>query len=639
MKANIKFNKPTFFMKLPTKLFTVFSLFTAISFQSFSADPYLLKLDDVTFNESTGSITNYNNFSEKDIIIPGSFNINGTEVNVKSIASFSFVYKSLTSVVISEGVTSIDSHAFYGNSISSLSLPESMKTIDEYAFNLNSLTTVTFPGGVNKIGKLAFAHNKLSSITLPATITEISGGAFNSNLITEVNGEPSSGIIYGRIDNGSVDNSVIISYGGESDVIDFIPSTVNTIDENAFFNNSITSVVIPENITDIGALAFGENNLTQINLPTGIMSVEIMAFAHNSIESVSIPESLTNIEGGAFNDNLISEVNGNSSDGIFYKRNIDGSTDYSEIISYGGGKLVIDFLPETVTIIGDGAFRNSHIIEVIIPSNVTTIEDGAFYENELLSVVIPDKVTYIGPIAFGHNKLTTVSLPEGLLTIDNSAFFFNQLNSVILPTSLIRIGGTALVANNLSSFSLPVHPEFSNDGWKDDLGNKYSNGEEVNDLNLGYSLSGVYIVSYKLNGGEKPENNPKVYHRDQGISEFEPATRAGYVFEGWFDELDNEITSIPPGTERDIVLYAKWGAASLIPEQKYSNLNIYPNPASDKITVEFQPGESFEIYNIYGKLVLRKENNETSQISINGLYDGIYIVKSGNKTSRLIIKR
>lgn len=72
--------------------------------------------------------------------------------------------------------------------------------------------------------------------------------------------------------------------------------------------------------------------------------------------------------------------------------------------------------------------------------------------------------------------------------------------------------------------------------------------------------------------------------------------------------------------------------------------NIYPNPAKELITLEFEANEETEliIYDIAGSQVFMKKNvlsNET--ISVQNFNSGVYIVKvinqKINETKRLVI--
>ena len=102
-------------------------------------------------------------------------------------------------------------------------------------------------------------------------------------------------------------------------------------------------------------------------------------------------------------------------------------------------------------------FAYKNITSVVIPNSVTTIGDRAFRNNNLTSVVIPDSVTTIGYYAFAENNLTNVVIPNSVTTIVGYAFAGNNLTSVVIPDSVTTIGGYAFAWNNLSSVYIGVN--------------------------------------------------------------------------------------------------------------------------------------------------------------------------------------
>ncbi len=79
----------------------------------------------------------------------------------------------------------------------------------------------------------------------------------------------------------------------------------------------------------------------------------------------------------------------------------------------------------------------------------------------------------------------------------------------------------------------------------------------------------------------------------------------------------------------------------------FSEISIYPNPFSQKITLTILKNNSFiksiSIYDLNGKLVLEKEyNSNTINVNLNQYNNGIYFVKiidnNGNVTAQKIIK-
>jgi len=68
-----------------------------------------------------------------------------------------------------------------------------------------------------------------------------------------------------------------------------------------------------------------------------------------------------------------------------------------------------------------------------------------------------------------------------------------------------------------------------------------------------------------------------------------------------------------------------------------AQLNVYPNPASSEITVGGHEG-LIEIFDMSGRLLLSKqEQNPISQINIESLSSGIYILKSGEQMMKMVV--
>ena len=131
----------------------------------------------------------------KDVVIPQ---------NVTHIGVEAFVDRSLTSVIISNGVISIGANAF----------------------ELNFIESVTIPGNVSSIGDDAFIDNGLTSVIILNGLTSIGGGAFQYNSLTAIE----------------------------------IPDSVTDIEIAAFYFNSLESVIIGHGIKSIGGEAFGDNS-------------------------------------------------------------------------------------------------------------------------------------------------------------------------------------------------------------------------------------------------------------------------------------------------------------------------------------------------------------------------------------------
>lgn len=158
--------------------------------------------------------------------------------------------------------------------------------IEDYGFASRHLTAVQLPEGITSLGKSSFRSNYLKSISIPSTVNYIGPGAFNDNVIAQINGISSDGLIFARSSDGSVDNTTIVSYGGVSNIIDFIPTTVLTLGEDAFFLVGIKNLIIPVSVTKLGVSCFFGNDIESLFIPNGVRHIEQQAFSANSILSV-----------------------------------------------------------------------------------------------------------------------------------------------------------------------------------------------------------------------------------------------------------------------------------------------------------------------------------------------------------------
>ena len=171
--------------------------------------------------------------------------------------------RSLTSVVIPDGVTSIGMYAFrYCRSLTSVVIPDSVTSIGYGAFDgCNNLTSVVIGDSVTSIGNYAFSGcSSLTNITVHennASYKDIDG-----NLYTK-------------------DGATLIQYAvGKTDTSFIIPGSVTSIGSYAFSNcSSLTSVVILDSVTSIGEGAFRDcNSLTSVVIPDSVTSIGDQAF-------------------------------------------------------------------------------------------------------------------------------------------------------------------------------------------------------------------------------------------------------------------------------------------------------------------------------------------------------------------------
>ena len=388
---------------------------------------------------------------------------------------------SLESVTIGSGVTSIGSSAFYGcTSLASITIPDSVTSIGYEAFKgCASLKSITIESGVTSIDDYAFSGcTSLASMTIPNSVTSIGDDAFSGcTSLTSV-----------KIGNGVTSIGGYAFEGCTSLASMTIPNSVTSIGYRAFLNcTSLTSIIIPDSVTSIGDIAFYNtayyndksnwdngilyigNHLIKatlsesVEIKQGTKTIADSALGGDSTSSITIPDSVISIGDEAFTYciNLaeinvgIENANYSSENGILFNK------DKTEIVCYPAGKRDVSSysIPDSVTIIGDGAFKFTSLTSITIPDGVTSIGRYAFEDcRPLTSITIPDSVTNIGSSAFRNcTSLESVTIGDGVTSIEDETFWNCQsLASVTIGSSVTSIGDEAFFnCTSLTSIIIP----------------------------------------------------------------------------------------------------------------------------------------------------------------------------------------
>ncbi len=285
-----------------------------------------------------------------------------------------------------------------------------LTTIAEMAFyGCTKLSSINLEVGLRSIGNQAFSNCvSFTTLYIPYSVTSIGYSAFNNVLNIAYNGIATptySNKNWGaRCRNGEVDGYFVYMPANESENPEEylpakswlmgcstmaegrveIPSTVTTIDQNAFYNcNKITSITIPSSLQNVYSDAFSGCTFDNVYI-SDLAAWCAIYFANSSANPVSTARH------------------------IF--------------------------------------INNKEMDDLVIPSGVSRIGSYAFYYmKSIKSVTIPEGVTYIGQYAFSAcDSLQSVLLPSSLERIDNYAFAYTtSLESPVIPSSVSGIGYSA----------------------------------------------------------------------------------------------------------------------------------------------------------------------------------------------------
>lgn len=169
-------------------------------------------------------------------------------------------------------------------------------------------------------------------------------------------------------------------------------------------------------------------------------------------------------ERGNDNDILYTSITDFELEGNEYSDN-DDDDDYDDderkvyIEKYIGTDTLVK-IPDIITDISSGAFKNCKGIErIIIPNSVTYIGSNAFCGCEnLVRINIPDCLTEIGSTLFyGCKNITHIDIPDSVTEIGEKAFFgCEKLESINIPDSVTKIKKLAFYGcKNLKNVNIP----------------------------------------------------------------------------------------------------------------------------------------------------------------------------------------
>ena len=376
---------------------------------------------------------------------------------------------------------------------------------DKAFYKCKNLEEVVFNGWMQSIGDSAFEGcSSIVKITFKgaanneAVSLRIGEGAFRScTMLTEVLFEANSRVtdLGAQAFKGCV-RLTQISF----------PASLTVIGANAFESTKLASVIFAENgnLTEIGASAFTTLPLAVLKFPASLQTIGESAFYQNQsltsvefaadgadltigdyafqkcekLESIAISKNVVGIGEGVFLDcKKLAEVTVDENnqyfvtdDGVLFDKG------YTRLLFYPAGKTGTFVLPEQMTSIGAGVFKeNEGLTGIKIGKNVTFIgkeafkdcenfetvefeeggteelvlEEGAFrWCDALKPFTLPNRVKAL-PAYFvcGNDSLTNFVIPDSVESIGESAFLGVPLENVIIPASVTFIDKGAFASS------------------------------------------------------------------------------------------------------------------------------------------------------------------------------------------------
>lgn len=293
-----------------------------------------------------------------------------------------------------------------------------------------------------------------------------------------------------------------------------LPASLKVIEEEAFANLNVNTVILPEGLERIESRAFAGSTVYSVNLPASLTYIADDALEGATVANITAPDNTYAHEWMEEQGFILREVSGVDYDYTIYNRAVTitkykgNATDVVIPDSMDGfpvrgiGEDAFSYcwdmtnvtIPNSVVSIGRDAFyRCFKLTGITIPNGVTSIEAAAFEDCiSLTSMTIPNGVTSIGWAAFkGCISLTSVTIPNSVTRIDNEAFRGCPfLTNVTIPDSVTIIGDQAFEScHGITSLTIP--------GSVISIGDKafYNCGPAKKVYNVEASLDGLTSVT------------------------------------------------------------------------------------------------------------------------------------------------
>lgn len=317
--------------------------------------------------------------------------------------------------------------------------------------------------------------------------------------------------------------------------------------------------------------------------------------------------------------NLYVEVGNNS--GFSGDANIpttvtDGSQNYTVIsirnlAFYNCTALTSVTVGNSVTSIGNNAFSDcTALITVTIGNSVTSIEEYAFaYCSALTSLTIGNSVTTIGNSAFSEcSGLTSVTIPNSVTVIGEYAFArCSSLISITIPNSVNFISeGTFYNCLGLTSVIIPNSVNSIGDY-------AFLNCPALTSVTC--TIPTPLVINANVFGGTTNQATCDLYTIDATSQALYQAAPVWQNFRAVLLGNDNFVK------------------AAFI---------VYPNPASDILTIELENNLELQGVNFHNALGQIVKTSNTTTTNISELAKGSYFIEvitnEGKATKTIIVK-
>ncbi|NDW09958.1 leucine-rich repeat protein [Dysgonomonas sp. 520] len=502
-------------------------------------------------------------------------------------------------------------------SLANLDLSESTVTRDNAAVVRNDIPANAFK-----------ANSSIKTISFPSSLTGIGAGAFMSSALEGIITLPS------KIPATSAEHGIFGNSQGITGFAIAADAPNITVVDGVVFNKDMSTLhyypcgktdaayQIPENVVTIRNSAFECNyNLKDLTFASTTTTLQAGANRFDATANFSTIENIFVAEGNP----VLASVNG-----VLYQ------TATNRVVWSPKGKTQL-IITEPIQIFAGGGSQNS----VFGGNGKTDFGDGLGSQNNNYAKVV-----------------TLVDLPETLESIEDGAFVAtDELVTFICRATNVPVNKSQSFNNVGSSigWNTKVYvPASALDDYKASTwvnGTMGDNGKGGTTAYKGFALNnffGFYDIALTYATTQSSIGTDIALEND-ALTVTADAAPVGKIFKKWTSTTHPELLT-DQDTKTTINITMPAAALELTAtyeddttvgigniENTNSEFVIYPNPATDYIKLAGVADSNFVIYNVAGQQVSEGvANNEP--ISVSGLANGIYILKTDGKAMRFIKK-
>lgn len=282
--------------------------------------------------------------------------------------------------------------------------------------------------------------------------------------------------------------------------------------------------------------------------------------------------------------------------------------------------------------------KGARIENCIIENNTSTSNNGAALDaamNSVYNCIIRNNIG--GGVNLADAKLfnslvvhndgygvrSQSGLIDGCDIVCNSGVGIYNLNGSKIRNSIVWRNDSSLFSNDITAITFSAIDGFEGVDSNSNIG--------ISKINRPTDGIGPFFINPDTTVG------PSETMGDWHLSSLSPLVNAGDTMHRTSYETDLDGGGRFRSGRIDIGCYEWVPGNGINTIADKTSFSIHPNPASTHIVVQ-NADSHIAIYDMMGRLMLRTSANDNAYIDISSLPRGIYILRSGNATARLVKK-